>query len=92
MKVLTATLTLLVSTAVTAQECPTCSMVDACIATYLKAASEVQRDTKVAIRDWQQNLDRKASAEFSNRGHDRITKHHGFANSYGAWSPEGVLG
>jgi len=68
MKVLAATLTLLVSTAAAAQECQTCSMADACITTYLKAASEAQRATKVEIRDWHQNLDRKASAEFSSRG------------------------
>jgi hypothetical protein len=43
-------------------------MANACIATYAKAASEAQKATKVAIRDWQQNLDRKASAEFSSRG------------------------
>ena len=68
MKVLTATLALLVSTAAAAQECQTCSTADACITTYLKAASEAQKATKLAIRDWQQNLDRKASAEFSSRG------------------------
>jgi hypothetical protein len=68
MKVLSATLALLVSGAATAQECQTCSMADACIKTYLKAASEAQRATKEAIRDWKQNLDRKASAEFSSRG------------------------
>ena len=68
MKVLAATLTLLVSTAAAAQECQTCSMADACITTYLKAASEAQKATKLAIRDWQQNLDRKASAEFSSKG------------------------
>ena len=35
---------------------------------YSKAMSTAQRATKVAIRDWQQNLDKKASAEFSSRG------------------------
>ena len=65
--VLAATLTLLVSSAASAQECKTCSMADACIKTYLKAASEAQTATKQAIRDWKQNLDRKASAEFSSR-------------------------
>ena len=59
MKVLSATLALLVSSG---------SMADACIKTYLKAASEAQKATKEAIRDWKQNLDRKASAEFSSRG------------------------
>jgi hypothetical protein len=68
MKVLSATLALLVSSAAVAQECQTCSMADACIKTYLKAASEAQKATKEAIRDWKQNLDRKASAEFSSRG------------------------
>jgi hypothetical protein len=65
---LTATLALLVSSAAAAQECQTCSMADACVATYVKAASEAQKATKQAIRDWKQNLDRKASAEFSSRG------------------------
>lgn len=68
MKVLAATLALLVSTAAAAQECPTCSMANTCIAAYVKAATEAQKATKVAIRDWQQNLDRKASAEFFSRG------------------------
>ena len=67
MKVLAVTLTLLVSSAA-AQECKTCSMTDACIKTYVKAASEAQTATKQAIRDWKQNLDRKASAELSSRG------------------------
>ena len=68
MKVLAATLALLMSSPAVAQECKSCSEADACIQTYLKAASEAQRATKVAIRDWQQNLDKKASAEFSSRG------------------------
>ena len=63
MKVLAAMLTLLVSTAAAAQECPMCSSADACIATYVKSASEAQKATKIAIRDWQQNLDKKASAD-----------------------------
>src|SRR6266404_85676 len=50
-RVLVATLTLLVSSAASAQECKTCSMADACIKTYLKAASEAQTATKQAIRD-----------------------------------------
>jgi hypothetical protein len=49
MKVLSATLALVVSSAAAAQECQTCSMADACIKTYLKAASEAQRATKEAI-------------------------------------------
>ena len=68
MRVLAATLTLLVSSDASAQECKTCSMADACVKTYLKAASEAQKATKQAILDWKQNLDRKASAEFSSRG------------------------
>jgi len=68
MKVFVATLTLLVSSAAAAEECQTCSMADACIKAYLKATSEAQSATKQAIRDWKQNLDRKASAELSSRG------------------------
>ena len=68
MRVLAATLILLVSSAAAAQECKTCSMADACIKAYLKATSEAQSATKLAIRDWKQNLDRKASAELSGRG------------------------
>ena len=69
MKVLAATLALLVSSAAAAaQECKSCSEADACIQAYLKAASEAQRATKIATRDWQQNLDKKTSAEFSSRG------------------------
>jgi hypothetical protein len=79
MRVLAATLILLVSTAAAAQECKTCSMADACI----KATSEAQSATKQAIRDWKQNLDRKASAELSSR-HARITRRHGSASPFGA--------
>jgi hypothetical protein len=68
MKVLAATLALLLSSPAAAQECKSCSEADVCIQTYVKAAAEAQRATKVAVRDWQQNLDKKASAEFSNRG------------------------
>jgi hypothetical protein len=68
MKVFAATLILLVSSAAAAQECQTCSMADACIKGYLKATAEAQSATKQAIRDWKQNLDRKASAELSSRG------------------------
>ena len=68
MRVLAATLALLVSSAAAAQDCQTCSMGDSCIKTYLKATSEAQTATKQAIRDWKQNLDRKASAELSSRG------------------------
>ena len=68
MRVLAATLILLVSSAAAAQECKTCSMADACIKTYVKATSEAQSATKQAIRDWKQNLDRRASAELSSRG------------------------
>ena len=68
MRVLAATLTLLVSSAAAAEECQTCSMADACIKAYLKATSEAQSATKQAIRDWKQNLDKSASAELSSRG------------------------
>ena len=43
-------------------------MADACMATYLKAASLAQKATKQAVRDWKQNLDRKASAELASKG------------------------
>ena len=66
--VFAAALSLLVSSAAGAQECKTCSMADACVKAYLKAASEAQSVTKLGIRDWKQNLDRKASTEFSSRG------------------------
>ena len=68
MRVLTAILAMLLSSPAAAQDCKTCSMVDACMKEYLKAASEAQRATKQAIRDWKQNLDRKASAEFFSKG------------------------
>jgi hypothetical protein len=69
MKVLVATLALLVSSGATAQEeCKTCSKAEACITVYHKAAAEAQRATKEAIRDWKENLDKKASAELSSRG------------------------
>ncbi|SHH35275.1 hypothetical protein SAMN05444169_7020 [Bradyrhizobium erythrophlei] len=68
MRVFAATLILFVSNAAAAQECKTCSMADACIKAYLKATSEAQSATKQAIRDWKQNLDRKASAELASRG------------------------
>ena len=38
------------------------------ITAYHKAATEAQRVTKQAIRDWKENLDKKASAELSSRG------------------------
>jgi hypothetical protein len=68
MKVLTATLALAISSPAAAQECQTCLATDSCVKEYSKAASEAQRATKQAIRDWKQNLDRKASAELSSRG------------------------
>src|SRR5260370_7113905 len=76
MRVLAATLALLVSSAAPAQECKTCSMADACMKTYLKAAAEAQTATKQACRGWKQNLDGKASEELFTRGppalHDAI--------------------
>jgi hypothetical protein len=69
MKVLAAILTLLVSSAAAAQEeCKNCSKAEACITAYHKAAAEAQRATKQAIRDWKENLDKRASAELSSRG------------------------
>jgi hypothetical protein len=67
MKVLTATLALLISPAA-AQECQTCSSADACIQTYLKATSQAQKEIKQAIRDWKENLDKKASGELFSKG------------------------
>ncbi len=66
--VLTATLALLVSSPAAAQECQTCSSADACIQTYVKATSQAQKVTRQAIRDWKQNLDRRASAELYSKG------------------------
>ncbi|WP_407112456.1 hypothetical protein [Bradyrhizobium sp. LMG 9283] len=43
-------------------------MADACMKEYAKTTSEAQRATKQGIRDWKQNLDRRASAELSSRG------------------------
>jgi hypothetical protein len=69
MKVLAATLALLVSSAAAAQEeCKTCTKAEVCITAYHNAAAEAQRVTKQAIRDWKENLDKKASAEFSSKG------------------------
>ncbi|OAF18572.1 hypothetical protein AXW67_03395 [Bradyrhizobium neotropicale] len=68
MKVLAATLALLVSSPAAAQECQTCSSTDACIQTYLKSTTQAQREVKQAIRDWRQNLDRKASGELLSKG------------------------
>jgi hypothetical protein len=79
MKVLTATLALLLSSPAAAQECKSCSEADACLQTYLKGSSEAQRATKVAIRDWQQGLRR-----ILQQGHGCITKRPGFASSFGS--------
>ena len=73
MKLLTVTLALLVSALLVleraaAQEYQTCSSADACVQTYLKAVSQAQRETKQAIRDWKENLDRKASGELFSKG------------------------
>ena len=68
MRVSTATLALLLSGPAAARECQTCSMADAHMKEYVKTTSEAQKATKQAIRDWKQNLDRKASAELSSRG------------------------
>ncbi len=68
MRVLTTTLALLVSSPAVAQDCQMCSTADACIQTYVKAVSQAQREIKQAIRDWKQNLDRKASGELLSKG------------------------
>ena len=68
MKVLTATLALVISSPAAAQECQTCSSADACIQTYVKATSQAQKEIKQAIRDWKENLDKKASGELFSKG------------------------
>ncbi|MGY8662266.1 hypothetical protein Q3C01_07845 [Bradyrhizobium sp. UFLA05-109] len=68
MRAPTVILALLLSSPAAAQECQTCSAVDSCMKEYVKGTSEAQRATRQAIRDWKQNLDRKASAELSARG------------------------
>jgi membrane-bound lytic murein transglycosylase B len=68
MRIPAAILALLVSSAAAAQECQTCSMADSCIATYVKATAQAQKATKQGIRDWKQNLDKKASAELFSKG------------------------
>ena len=68
MKVFASALALLLSSPAAAQDCQICSSADACIQAYSKSASQTQRDTKLAIRDWKQNLDRKASGELLSKG------------------------
>jgi hypothetical protein len=68
MKALAAIFALLVSSPAVAQECQICSAADACIKTYAKETSEAQKATKQAIRDWRENLDRKASGELLSKG------------------------
>jgi len=68
MKALAATLALVISSPAAAQDCQTCAMADACIKAYVKATSDAQKATRLGIRDWKQNLDRKASAEFASKG------------------------
>jgi hypothetical protein len=68
MKVITATLAVLISTPAAAQECQTCASADACIQTFLKATSQAQREIKQAIRDWKETLDKKASGELFSKG------------------------
>ena len=84
MRVLAATLTLLVSSAAPAQECKTCSMADACMKTYLKAASQAQTATKQAIRDWKQKSGQNGLRRIVQQGHARITRRHGNASQFGA--------
>jgi hypothetical protein len=68
MKAGTAILALVLSSPAAAQDCQICSSADACVQTYFKAAATAQRETKQAIRDWRQNLDRKASGELLTKG------------------------
>jgi hypothetical protein len=68
MKALATTIALLLSSPAVAQECQTCSSADACIQPYLKAVTQAQREIKQAIRDWRENLDRKASGELFSKG------------------------
>jgi hypothetical protein len=68
MKVLTAALALVISSPAAAQECQTCSSADACIQTYIKATSQAQKEIKQAIRDWKENLHKKASGELFSKG------------------------
>jgi hypothetical protein len=68
MKVLGTMIALLLSTPAVAQECQTCSSADACMQTYVKATTQAQREVKQAIRDWRENLDRKASGELFSKG------------------------
>jgi hypothetical protein len=68
MKVITATLAVLISTPAAAQERQTCASADACIQTFLKATSQAQREIKQAIRDWKETLDKKASGELFSKG------------------------
>jgi hypothetical protein len=74
MKVVVTIIGLLLSSQAGAQECKSCSEADACKQTYVKAAAEVQRATKVAVRDWQQNLKiwTKRPPQNSPTGHGRI--------------------
>jgi hypothetical protein len=68
MKVVAAILTLLLSSPAAAQDCQICSTTDSCIQAYVRAASQAQKETKQAVRDWKQNLDRKASGELFSKG------------------------
>ena len=68
MKVVGTMIALLLSTPAVAQECQTCSSADACMQTYVKATAQAQREVKQAIRDWRENLDRKASGELFSKG------------------------
>jgi hypothetical protein len=68
MKVVTVILALLLSSPAAAQDCQICSTADSCIQAYVKAASQAQKETKQAVRDWKQNLDRKASGELLSKG------------------------
>ena len=68
MKVPGTMIALLLSTPAVAQECQTCSSADACMQTYAKATAQAQKEVKQAIRDWRENLDRKAPNELFSKG------------------------
>jgi hypothetical protein len=68
MKVVGTIIALLLWSPAVAQECQTCSSADACLQAYAKATAQAQREVKQAIRDWRENLDRKASGELFSKG------------------------
>jgi hypothetical protein len=84
MKVLTATLALLVSSAAAAQECQTCSMADACIKTYLKSGVGGPKGHERGNPGLEAESGQKGLHRIFQQGHDRTTIRHGVASSFGA--------